>query len=156
VLRRVDVVTQPYPGFPTDMQAQMMVLAAMGDQMKVYFPRETLHDVRTVYIEAREAMRITADGIDLDDSDTFNTRLSEQVDAIAHEFKPSKLRAPRPKNDAGHFYALSHLSRSVARHGNWMDDALYDARHPFEAFVNEELFPDENSSPKRLRKPPET
>lgn len=29
-LRAVDIKTLPYPGFPTDMQAQMMVLAAVG------------------------------------------------------------------------------------------------------------------------------
>ncbi|HIF09941.1 MAG TPA: UDP-N-acetylglucosamine 1-carboxyvinyltransferase, partial [Sneathiellales bacterium] len=30
-LRGIDLTTQPYPGFPTDMQAQMMVLMAIAD-----------------------------------------------------------------------------------------------------------------------------
>ncbi|MBU0634489.1 MAG: UDP-N-acetylglucosamine 1-carboxyvinyltransferase [Candidatus Omnitrophica bacterium] len=47
VLKPVDITTLPYPGFPTDMQAQMMSLLALGDGISVLtekiFPDRFMH-----------------------------------------------------------------------------------------------------------------
>ena len=46
-LNAIDMTTQPYPGFPTDVQAQLMALLAIGDGMSVVtervFPDRFLH-----------------------------------------------------------------------------------------------------------------
>jgi UDP-N-acetylglucosamine 1-carboxyvinyltransferase len=52
-----DVVTQPYPGFPTDMQAQMMVLMAMGGGASMI--TETIFENR--YMHVPELARMGAD-----------------------------------------------------------------------------------------------
>jgi len=47
VLKPVDITTLPYPGFPTDMQAQMMALVAVSDGISVLtekiFPDRFMH-----------------------------------------------------------------------------------------------------------------
>ncbi|MBU4304206.1 MAG: UDP-N-acetylglucosamine 1-carboxyvinyltransferase [Candidatus Omnitrophica bacterium] len=47
LLKPVDITTLPYPGFPTDMQAQMMALAAVSDGISVItekiFPDRFMH-----------------------------------------------------------------------------------------------------------------
>ncbi|MBI4846812.1 MAG: UDP-N-acetylglucosamine 1-carboxyvinyltransferase [Candidatus Omnitrophica bacterium] len=47
ILKSVDVTTMPYPGFPTDMQAQMMALASVSDGISVLtekiFPDRFMH-----------------------------------------------------------------------------------------------------------------
>jgi UDP-N-acetylglucosamine 1-carboxyvinyltransferase len=52
-----DVQTQPYPGFPTDMQAQMMVLMAMGGGASMI--TETIFENR--YMHVPELARMGAD-----------------------------------------------------------------------------------------------
>jgi UDP-N-acetylglucosamine 1-carboxyvinyltransferase len=52
-----DVITQPYPGFPTDMQAQMMVLMAMGGGASMI--TETIFENR--YMHVPELARMGAD-----------------------------------------------------------------------------------------------
>ncbi len=47
-LRPFDVTTRPHPGFPTDMQAQIMVLAAMADGASVI--RETIFENRFMHV----------------------------------------------------------------------------------------------------------
>jgi UDP-N-acetylglucosamine 1-carboxyvinyltransferase len=46
-LHSVEMTTQPYPGFPTDLQAQLMALLCLGDGMSVIteriFPDRFLH-----------------------------------------------------------------------------------------------------------------
>ena len=44
----VDVTTQPYPGFPTDMQAQFMVLAALADGQSII--TETIFENRFMHV----------------------------------------------------------------------------------------------------------
>ncbi|PRQ01315.1 UDP-N-acetylglucosamine 1-carboxyvinyltransferase 1 [Enhygromyxa salina] len=56
-LRPIDVITQPHPGFPTDMQAQIMVLAAMADGASVI--RETIFENRFMHVP--ELNRLGAD-----------------------------------------------------------------------------------------------
>lgn len=53
----IDVVTRPHPGFPTDMQAQIMVLAAMADGASVI--RETIFENRFMHVP--ELNRLGAD-----------------------------------------------------------------------------------------------
>ena len=53
----VDITTQPYPGFPTDMQAQFMVLAARARGQSVI--TETIFENR--YMHVQELARMGAD-----------------------------------------------------------------------------------------------
>ena len=53
----VDVKTQPYPGFPTDMQAQFMVLMSIADGTSMI--SETIFENR--YIHVSELIRMGAD-----------------------------------------------------------------------------------------------
>ena len=56
-LRRTNVKTQPYPGFPTDMQPQMGVLLALADGDGII--NESIYDTRFKYCE--ELRRMGAD-----------------------------------------------------------------------------------------------
>jgi UDP-N-acetylglucosamine 1-carboxyvinyltransferase len=53
----IDIQTQPYPGFPTDMQAQFMVLMSVADGVSVV--AETIFENR--YIHVSELRRMGAD-----------------------------------------------------------------------------------------------
>jgi len=46
--RPVDITTQPYPGFPTDMQAQFMVLASLADGQSII--SETIFENRFMHV----------------------------------------------------------------------------------------------------------
>src|SRR6185295_5716826 len=56
-VRPVDITTQPHPGFPTDMQAQFMVLACMAKGQSVI--REMIFENR--YMHVPELGRMGAD-----------------------------------------------------------------------------------------------
>ena len=56
-LKPIDVVTRPHPGFPTDMQAQIMVLACMAEGASVI--RETIFENRFMHVP--ELNRLGAD-----------------------------------------------------------------------------------------------
>lgn len=56
-VRSVDVTTLPYPGFPTDLQAQIMVLMAVADGVSVI--TETIFENR--FMHAQELDRMGAD-----------------------------------------------------------------------------------------------
>ncbi len=56
-LRGVDIKTLPYPGFPTDLQAQMMAVAAVSDGASVL--SETIFENR--FMHAQELLRLGAD-----------------------------------------------------------------------------------------------
>jgi UDP-N-acetylglucosamine 1-carboxyvinyltransferase len=60
--RPVDVVTEPYPGFPTDMQAQFMVLLSQADGRSVV--QETIFENRFMHVGelARMGARIDLEG----------------------------------------------------------------------------------------------
>ena len=53
--RPVDVVTLPYPGFPTDLQAQFMVLLALADGVSVV--TEKIYPERFMHVSELERMR---------------------------------------------------------------------------------------------------
>ncbi len=55
--RSVDITTQPYPGFPTDLQAQMMVLMAVADGVSVI--TENVFENRFMHVQ--ELNRMGAD-----------------------------------------------------------------------------------------------
>jgi UDP-N-acetylglucosamine 1-carboxyvinyltransferase len=57
VLRPIDVSTHPYPGFPTDMQAQIMVLAACAQGQSLI--TETIFENRFMHVP--ELVRMGAD-----------------------------------------------------------------------------------------------
>jgi UDP-N-acetylglucosamine 1-carboxyvinyltransferase len=60
--RAADVITSPFPGFPTDMQAQVMTLLGLADgQSRV---TETIFENRFMHVAelARMGARIEADG----------------------------------------------------------------------------------------------
>jgi len=57
VLRAADIITQPYPGFPTDLQAQMMALLACAEGTSKI--RETVFENR--FMQAAELNRMGAD-----------------------------------------------------------------------------------------------
>lgn len=61
-LTSVDIQTLPHPGFPTDLQAQFMLLAALADDLSVI--TENVFENRFMF--AAELMRMGAD-IELDD-----------------------------------------------------------------------------------------
>lgn len=65
-LRPVDVDTQPYPGFPTDLQAQFMALMTRADGASIF--RENIFENR--FMHAPELRRLGAD---------INVRGSEAV-----------------------------------------------------------------------------
>jgi UDP-N-acetylglucosamine 1-carboxyvinyltransferase len=65
-LRSVDVMTLPYPGFPTDMQAQFMVLMSVAEGVSVI--SETIFENR--FIHVRELRRMGADILVAGDSAT--------------------------------------------------------------------------------------
>jgi UDP-N-acetylglucosamine 1-carboxyvinyltransferase len=56
-LRPVDITTQPHPGFPTDMQAQFMVLAALAEGQSLI--TETIFENRFMHVP--ELCRMAAD-----------------------------------------------------------------------------------------------
>ena len=56
-IRSADVKTQPYPGFATDLQAQMMALMALGNGLSVI--TETVFENRFMHVS--ELMRMGAD-----------------------------------------------------------------------------------------------
>jgi len=60
-LRAIDVTTQPFPGFPTDLQAQMMALVSTAEGVSVI--KETVFENR--FMQVAELRRMGAD-IDLD------------------------------------------------------------------------------------------
>ena len=47
-LKSVDVITQPYPGFPTDLQAQTMVLMSLADKTAIF--REKVFENRFMHV----------------------------------------------------------------------------------------------------------
>lgn len=62
-LRAVDLKTLPYPGFPTDMQAQMMALLAVAEGTGIV--TESVFENRFMHVEGLRAMnaKITVEGI---------------------------------------------------------------------------------------------
>ena len=75
-LHSVDVNTQPYPGFPTDMQAQMMALMTVADGRSVI--TERIFENR--YMHVQELRRMGAD-VRLEGSSAFVTGVDKLMGA---------------------------------------------------------------------------
>jgi len=73
-LKSIDIKTSPYPGFPTDMQAQFMVLLSLADGVSTI--KETIFENRFVHVN--ELQRMGAD-IYLPSSNTAVVRGVEQL-----------------------------------------------------------------------------
>ena len=60
--RAVDIKTMPYPGFPTDLQAQFMALLSLADDMSII--TETVFENRFMHVDelVRMGARIKIDG----------------------------------------------------------------------------------------------
>ena len=56
-LKPIDIKTLPHPGFPTDMQSQMMALMTLSDGLSVFF--ETIFENR--FMHCKELMNMGAD-----------------------------------------------------------------------------------------------
>ncbi|WP_160678386.1 UDP-N-acetylglucosamine 1-carboxyvinyltransferase [Clostridium sp. C8-1-8] len=85
IIKSVDIKTMPYPGFPTDMQAQMMSLLALANGVSVI--TETVFENRFMHVSelARMGANVKIDG---------RTALIEGVPKITGcEVKASDLRA---------------------------------------------------------------
>ncbi len=57
-LKRIDIKTQPYPGFPTDMQQLMAVLLALADGVSVI--TENVYEGRFKYLDELKKMGVNA------------------------------------------------------------------------------------------------
>lgn len=108
--KAVDIETAPYPGFPTDMQAQMMTLLTVADGKSIV--KEKIFENR--FMHARELMRMGAK-IKLDDHNAVITGVESLSGA---EVKITDLRAGAALILAGlvaqgytNVYGLEHLHR---------------------------------------------
>ena len=108
--RSVSIETMPYPGFPTDMQAQMMALLVLVDGVSMI--KETIFENR--FMHANELMRMGAN-IQVDSQCAIITGVSQLTGA---EVKMTDLRAGAALILAGlaavgetYIYDLFHLER---------------------------------------------
>jgi UDP-N-acetylglucosamine 1-carboxyvinyltransferase len=114
-LRPIEVTTQPYPGFPTDMQAQLMVLALFADGQSVF--TETIFENRYMHVPelCRMGAQIRVNGRTA--TITGPARLSGAV-VMASDLRASAalvlagLRAERGKTRVRRVY---HLDRGYER-----------------------------------------
>jgi hypothetical protein len=130
---------------------QMVILAARDD-VAVYFPPDTHPKVLAVYVYMRRAMQEVAQGLDLGDHETFNTRLVQELQRLQELFSPTDLEPPGwladpldeensaemlddPAPRLGLFPDAGPSNRSTP------DDSHKD--NPFEAFI-EQLFSDDD------------
>lgn len=130
---------------------QMVILAARDD-VAVYFPPDTHPKVLAVYVYMRRAMQEVAQGLDLADYETFNTRLVQELQRLQELFNPSGLEPPSWLTDLlDQESGAEALDDPAARLGLFPDtgttgrpsssDSPKD--NPFEAFI-EQLFLDDD------------
>lgn len=108
--KAVDFTTEPHPGFPTDMQAQMMALLSIADGKSII--KENIFENRFMHV--RELMRMGAN-ISIDDQIAIVTGVEKLSSA---EVKITDLRAGAALILAGlvaegstTVYGLKHLKR---------------------------------------------
>jgi hypothetical protein len=121
-----------------------MVLLAARDDIAVYFPPETHPKVLSVYVYMRRAMQEVAQGIDLEDYESFNARLIQEVQRMEQLFDPAVLKLPNWLHDR-HSDELPHPDRqSDPTSSNCLTESRPSAiDDPFEAFF-EELFSEDD------------
>ena len=126
-----------------------MVLLAGRDDIVVRFPPETHPKVLAVYVYARRAMQEIAQGIDLTDFQTFNTRLISEIQRFEQLFGPQHLALPdwlddlnardAEQNEADHAGPFPPVGSAPPERKS--------TDSPFEAFI-EQLLADDDSDQK--------
>ncbi len=113
-LKGTDIVTQPYPGFPTDMQAQFMAAMCVADGVSVI--KETIFENR--FMHALELQRLGADLVI--EGNTVVVRGVERL--IGAKVTATDLRASASLVIAGlcaenttEVYRIYHLDRGYER-----------------------------------------
>jgi hypothetical protein len=129
-----------------------MVMLAARDDVAVYFPPDTHPKVLAVYVYMRRAMQEVAQGLDLADHETFNTRLVQELQRLQKLFNPSELELPSWLTDRiDQENGAELLDDPATRLGLFPDTGSADRStppgshndNPFEAFI-EQLFPDDD------------
>jgi len=127
---------------------QMVVLAARED-VAVYFPPETHSKVLAVYVYMRRAIQEVAQGLDLSDHLTFNTRLIDAVQRLEKLFSPATLAPPgwQQLPDSHRSVSADYIPTPDAP-AQMPDDRVQNGEQvkrddPFELFINQ-LFSDDD------------
>jgi hypothetical protein len=121
-----------------------MVLLAARDDIAVYFPPETHSKVLAVYVYMRRAMHEVAQGIDLEDYQTFNTRLIQEIQRLEKLFDPASLTLPDWLHDRRSSDPPPRPNPQDRPSDNRAADLQQSTKEdPFEAFI-EQLFSDED------------
>ena len=115
-----------------------MVMLAARDDIAVYFPPETHAKVLAVYVYMRRSMQEVAQGIDLADYKTFNTRLIQEIQRLETLFNPSGLTLPTWLHDRHIDDPPSPAAGRPNSHPTPESEAD-PTPDPFEAFI-EDLF----------------
>jgi hypothetical protein len=94
----------------------------------------------------RRAIQEVAQGIDLKDYETFNTRLLETIQRLQSLFNPASLAPPGSRSDSTkpHTPIDSANQLGLFPHKKKLDAPDASKTNPFEAFI-EQLFPDDES-----------
>ena len=95
-LRAVNVRTAPYPGFPTDMQAQFMALATRADGTSVI--TETIFENRMMHVQ--ELVRLGAD-IEVEGNTAIVKGVAEADRRQRDGHRSARVRVPRHRRPDG-------------------------------------------------------
>jgi hypothetical protein len=121
-----------------------MVLLAARDDIAVYFPPETHSKVLAVYVYMRRSMHEVAQGIDLEDCQTFNARLIQEIQRLEKLFDPASLTLPDWLHDRHGSATPPRTTPPTRLPDNRAAEQQQSAKeNPFEAFI-EQLFSDED------------
>jgi hypothetical protein len=122
-----------------------MVLLAARDDIAVYFPPETHPKVLAVYVYMRRSMQEVAQGIDLEDYQTFNVRLLEEIQRLENLFEPASLTLPTWLHDR-HSDEAQPRPHPPSGPGREKSNHPADPRKidPFEAFIDQLFSEDED------------
>lgn len=113
-IRPVSVETEPYPGFPTDMQAQLMTFLALSSGPSVI--RETVFDARFKHVEALRKMGAR---IEINGNEAFikgNTRFQgAEVDATDLRAGAAMILAGLAASGTTYVNQVHHIDRGYER-----------------------------------------
>lgn len=122
-----------------------MVLLAARDDIAVYFPPETHSKVLAVYVYMRRAMQEVAQGIDLADYATFNSRLIQEIQRLEKLFNPSGLSLPNWLHDRHASPPRPPSSYQSPRADT--PETNHTPSDPFETFIEQLFAEDDDSDP---------
>lgn len=113
-IRPVSVRTEPYPGFPTDMQAQLMTFLTLSSGSSVI--QETVFDARFKHVEALRKMGAR---IDINGNEAFihgNARFKgAEVDATDLRAGAAMILAGLAANGTTYVNQVHHIDRGYER-----------------------------------------